>query len=125
MSEAVGTFEITMTPQGDALPISHFTLQKSYTGPMIASSTGHMLAYRSETDGSAGYVAMESVEGILDGRRGSFVLQHTGLMDRGEPSLSVVVVPDSGTNELAGIAGSLTIDIKDGVHHYVLIYNLP
>jgi hypothetical protein len=72
--------------------------------------------------GSAGYVAMERVEGVLDGKRGGFTLQHNGIMDRGHPSLSVLVVPDSGSGELTGLSGKLDIRSENGKHHYVFEY---
>jgi hypothetical protein len=78
-----------------------------------------------EVKGSAGYVAIERVDGVLDERRGTFVLQHTGTMNRGAPSLSVTVVPDSGTGELEGLAGEFTIIITDGRHSYEFSYSLP
>ncbi len=78
-----------------------------------------------DTSGSAGYVAVEFVTGALDGKRGSFALQHTGSMNRGAPSLSVTVVPDSGTGELVGLEGEFTINIVDGKHLYEFTYKLP
>ena len=75
-----------------------------------AASRGEMIAFRSATAGSAGYVAMETVRGRLDGRDGSFVLQHSSTMNRGQPTQSITVVPDSGTGALAGLAGRMTID---------------
>jgi hypothetical protein len=84
-----------------------------------------MLSAATAVEGSAGYVAMELVTASLGGRSGSFVLQHTGTMTRGEPQLSVTVVPDSGTGELAGIAGKMTIRIEGGKHYYDFEYTLP
>ena len=81
-----------------------------------------MLAARSSVKGSAGYVAMEQVSGILGVRSGTFVLQHSGTMTRGEPSLSVTVVPDSGTGDLTGLSGKMTIDLAAGEHPYVFQY---
>jgi len=75
--------------------------------------------------GSAGYVAIDHVTGELDGRKGSFVLQHSGAMNRGAQVLSIMVVPDSGTGELAGLSGTLSINIVDGLHFYDFIYSLP
>jgi len=99
---ARGPFEVTMTPQApDDTPagaaVSRLSLQKQFHGALDATSTGQMLAVRTEIDGSAGYVAMEQVTGTLQGRRGAFALQHSGTMERGTPSLTVTVVPDSGT----------------------------
>jgi hypothetical protein len=84
-----------------------------------------MLSAITAVAGSAGYVAVEIVEGALEGRKGSFVLQHTGTMNRGSPSLSVTVVPDSGTDELAGLAGQFSIIIAGGKHSYEFTYTLP
>jgi hypothetical protein len=84
-----------------------------------------MLSAMTGVDGSAGYVAIEKVDGVLAGRTGSFVLQHTGTMNRGKPTLSVTVVPDSGTGELAGIAGEFSIIIAGGKHSYEFRYTLP
>ena len=84
-----------------------------------------MLSAMTEVKGSAGYVAMERVTGTLHGRSGSFVLQHSGTMTRGAPQMSVTVVPDSGTGQLAGLAGQMTIKITDGKHFYEFEYTLP
>jgi hypothetical protein len=75
--------------------------------------------------GSAGYVAMERVTGTLAGRSGSFAIQHHGIMDRGAPSLSITVVPDSGAGELAGITGRMGITIEEGKHFYDFEYDIP
>jgi Protein of unknown function (DUF3224). len=102
------------------------SLDKQYSGDLVAHSLGEMLAYRSAVDGSAGYVAMERVTGTLRGHRGTFVLQHSGSMDRGAPTLIVSVVPDSGSGELAGLAGTLAIHIDaQGGHSYMFDYQLP
>lgn len=100
------------------------SINKQFRGDLDATSIGEMLSAMTAVKGSAGYVAMEQVSGALHGRKGSFVLQHSGTMNRGEPSLSVSVVPDSGTGELAGISGKLSIDIRAGVHHYGFEYSL-
>jgi hypothetical protein len=82
-----------------------------------------MLSAMTPTKGSAGYVAIECVTGELSGRRGSFVLQHNGVMNRGAQQLSIIVVPDSATGELAGLSGSMTIKITDGKHFYAFDYS--
>ena len=84
-----------------------------------------MLSAVTDVKDSAGYVAMERVTGTLHGRSGTFVLQHSGTMTRGAPQLSVTVVPDSGTGQLAGLAGEMTIKIADGKHFYKFDYTLP
>ena len=100
-------------------------LDKKYHGELDATSQGQMLAAQTTAKGSAGYVAIELVRGTLAGKPGSFLLQHFGIMDRGKPSLTVSILPDSGTEELAGISGSLNIVIEAGKHSYVLDYQLP
>jgi hypothetical protein len=126
---ANGTFEVKMAPQpaeegvGDA-SIGRMGLEKQYRGDLEASSKGQMLAMRSGVEGSAGYVALERISGALHGRRGEFALQHNGTMTCGTPQLSVTVVPDSGSGELLGLAGTLTITQTDGKHFYVFEYTL-
>ena len=122
--QAEGTFDIETKPEasfGDG--IGRFSLSKSFHGDLTGSSVGEMLAVRTATAGSAGYVLMEQVTGQLDGKTGSFVLQHFGIMDRGQPELTVTVVPDSGTGDFAGIAGEMSIDAAAG-HRYVFKYSL-
>lgn len=127
---ARGTFEVKLSPQppaegaGDPA-LNRMALDKTFSGDLQGTSRGQMLAYRSDVEGSAGYVALERVEGGLAGRRGSFVLQHFGVMDRGAPELTVRVVPDSGTGELAGLQGTMTIEIEGGTHRYGFTYSLP
>src|SRR5579871_1105689 len=121
MSEiAKGTFEVKAAPvaadAGDDSGIGRLTLDKRFFGDLEGSSRGQMLGFRSATEGSAGYVAMEKVTAKLGGRNGSFALQHVGTMRRDAPSLNVTVVPDSGIGELTGIAGTMTIIIEGGKH---------
>lgn len=130
MVVARGSFEVSMTPADTKLAgatddLSHFLLAKTYQGDLSGTARGQMFAHTTGVEGSAGYVAMEEVDGELSGRRGRFVLQHFGIMNRNDPSLRVTVVPDSATGELAGLAGELQIDVVDGVHRYVLEYDLP
>lgn len=123
--EARGTFDVTLTPAtGPDAPVGRMTLAKTFHGDLEATSVGEMLAIRT-VEGSAGYVAMERVTGTLEGRAGSFALQHSGTMDRGTPTLSVTVVPDSGTDALTGLTGTMTIDIEGGEHRYGFRYQLP
>lgn len=129
-SQAIGTFEIKMSPQPPVLgvgdpSVGRMALDKQFSGDLEARSLGQMLAAQTEVKGSAGYVAIERVTGTLGGRRGSFVLQHSGTLNRGAPSLSVTVVPDSGTEELVGLTGSMTIEVADGQHSYRFDYTLP
>jgi hypothetical protein len=120
-----GTFDVKLTPQPDDNPVGRFTLDKRFHGDLDATSVGQMLAIRGDVEDSAGYVAMERVTGTLSGRSGSFALQHSGTMARGAPSLSIVVVPDSGAGELVGLSGTMNIVITDGKHFYEFDYRLP
>jgi|SRR5271168_379703 len=127
---ASGTFEVKMEAQGEAdkaegSTLARYALDKQYHGDLEGTAKATMLTAGTEVKGSAGYVAMERVTGTLKGRSGSFVLQHTGTMTRGEPQLSITVVPDSGTGQLAGITGKLTVIIAGGKHSYEFEYGLP
>ena len=127
-----GPFEVTILPQkpdnpcAEAAQIGRMAIDKQFHGALEAMSKGEMLSVMGGVKGSAGYVAIERVTGTLDGRNGSFVLQHNATMDRGTPQLNIIVVPDSGTEELAGIRGTMTIDIQaGGKHFYGFQYSLP
>ncbi len=123
---ASGGFDVEMKPEPSADPaVGRFSLVKRFHGDLQADSNGAMLTVRTATEGSAGYVAMERVVGTLDRRTGSFALQHSGTMERGRAVLSLTVVPDSGTEALTGIAGSMSIEVNDGKHAYVFRYTLP
>jgi hypothetical protein len=126
---ASGTFEVKLIPQtaeskmGDS-NIGRFSIDKLFSGDLEGTSKGQMMAVGTEVEGSAGYVAMERVTGTLDGHSGSFYLQHSGTMTRGAQQLSVTVVPDSGTGDLAGLGGKMNITIVDGKHLYDFEYRL-
>ena len=126
---ARGPFEVKLTPQplsydaGGAM-LGRMSLDKQFHGDLEATSAGEMLSFGSAA-GSGGYVAIERVTGTLGGRRGSFVLQHSATMNRGVPSLSITVVPDSATDELTGLTGAMNIIIEGGKHSYDLEYALP
>jgi hypothetical protein len=127
---ASGTFDVKVSPEGtpdkaEGSTLGRMSLDKQYHGALEATGKGEMLTAGTEVKGSGAYVAIERVTGTLNGRSGSFVLQHTGTMTQGVPTMSVTVVPDSGSGELAGIVGKLTIVIDDGKHSYVLDYALP
>lgn len=124
-TRATGTFQVQLAPQETAAPIGRMSIDKQFHGDLEGTSKGEMLAVRTEVEGSAGYVALEQVTGTLAGRSGTFYLQHTGTMDRGAPSLSVTVVPDSGTGGLAGLTGRMNIIIEGGRHAYEFDYTLP
>ncbi|MRV70874.1 DUF3224 family protein [Duganella sp. FT92W] len=123
--EVSGTFDINMTPQPDSQPWGRQRLEKVFHGPLEGASIGEMLAVRTAVKGSAGYVALEQVTATLEGRKGTFFLQHSGLMEKGTPALTVNVVPDSGTGELQGLKGTMTIRVEGGKHYYGLTYSLP
>jgi hypothetical protein len=130
MKRATGSFEVTLQPLSNVDVSSNpllgrMRLTKKFSGDLAAEALGQMLSAGTGTRGSACYVAIDHVTGELEGRRGSFLLQHTGVMNRGEPSLSITVVPDSGTDELAGLSGTLSINIVDGRHFYDFIYSVP
>lgn len=127
---AVGTFDVKVTPvtppSGAAEnPISELSLDKQFHGPLEAASKGTMLASGNPAKGAGGYVAMEKVTGTLGGRKGSFVLQQSGTMKGGAAEMSVTVVPGSGTDQLAGLDGKMTIQISSGKHSYDFEYTLP
>jgi hypothetical protein len=126
---AAGTFEVKLVPLeayagGEDANLGRMSIDKEFLGDLAATSKGEMLSARTAVKGSAGYVAIERVSGSLQGKRGTFVLQHTGTMNQGTPELAVTVVPDSGTDELVGLAGSMTIDIAEGRHSYTFNYSL-
>ena len=127
-SRASGTFEVRLSPQVDGEEggacVGRMLIDKRFAGDLEATSRGQMLAARGGAEGSAGYVALEHVTGRLGGREGSFVLQHSGTMARGEQRLSVAVVPDSGTGGLEGLAGSMSIIVAGGRHSYEFDYTL-
>lgn len=119
-----------ITPQPPAEPEGRWApgqmvLDKQFHGALEGTSQGVMLAVRTEEEGSAGYVAIERVSGVLDGRQGTFVLQHSGVMDRGEKRLVIDVIPGTGTGALAGLRGTMDIIITDGKHEYEFEWSLP
>jgi len=124
--KATGTFEVKLTPAtqdpAEAEVLGRRSIDKKFSGDLEATSRGVMLAAGTATKGSAGYVAIERVTGSLHGKSGTFVLQHFGIMNRGVGELTVRVVPDSGTDDLIGLAGTMTINIVDGKHLYELEY---
>jgi len=126
-NHAKGTFEVKLTPEddksGDAI-VGRMTIDKQFQGDIEGTSNGLMVMAGTAVQGSAGYVALEKVTGSVHGRRGSFYLQHSGIMKRGEGQLAIVVVPDSGTDELEGLDGMLDITITEGKHFYNFDYTL-
>lgn len=128
--KATGTFEVKSTPVaaedkvGDPL-IGRLALDKQFSGALTGTSKGQMLGFQGETPGTGGYVAMEMVNGTLDGKKGSFALQHIGTMGDSKFDLNISVVPGSGTGELKGISGKMAVIIEGGKHSYVFEYTLP
>lgn len=127
--QAKGEFEVKRISQeeldiGGEATVGQTRFDKRFHGPLEATSVVHMLAVMSPVPGSGAYVAIERIEGTLHGRRGSFFAQHNGVMTRGEPSLDLTVVPDTGTDELTGLYGRMAIDITDGKHFYTFDYEL-
>ena len=127
---AKGTFEVKLDPQGEAdkvdgSSLARMSIDKKYHGDLEGTAKGTMLTAGTDVKGSAGYVAIERVTGTLNGKTGSFVLQHDATLSRGAPMLNIVVVPDSGSGQLAGISGKLLITIADGKHSYEFDYTLP
>lgn len=126
MPQASGPFEVKLNPQQDNLDptLGRMILDKQFRGDLEATSKGQMLTGATPVQGSGVYVAIEKVTGTLQGRRGAFLLHHTGIMHKGAPSLTISVVPDSGTEQLAGLSGSMTIQIAEGKHSYNFEYKL-
>jgi hypothetical protein len=127
---ASGSFEVKLAAldpadESDGVTLGRMSLDKQFLGDLQGSSKGQMLSVLSAQDGSGGYVAVERVSGSLKGRRGGFVLQHSGSMAGGRQEMTIMVVPDSGTHELAGLSGKFTIRIVDGTHYYDFDYQLP
>lgn len=128
--KVTGEFNVKLNPiEGyakgiDGVNLGRMSIDKTFTGELDATSTGEMLSAMTTTQGSAGYVAIEQVVGTLAGKQGSFVLQHFGTMDKGQDSLILNVIPDSGSNELEGLSGKMSIRIEDGTHFYDFEYQL-
>ena len=127
---ARGEFVVSLKPLvfegADAeFKLGRMSIDKQISGDLTATTVGQMLTAMTSTNGSAAYVAIERVSGVLNGKRGTFVLQHSGTMHRGASSLVVTVVPDSGTEELVGLEGEFKINIEEGKHFYEFTYRLP
>lgn len=127
---AKGEFEVRLSPSGtedkaEGSTLGRMTIAKQFHGDLEAKSAGEMLTALTSVQNSAGYVAVERVSGLLGRRVGTFVLQHSSTLTRGEPHQNILVVPDSGTAELEGLAGTMTIKIENGKHFYDFEYTLP
>jgi hypothetical protein len=128
---ATGTFEVNLTPQQSTSETTpdptrgRMSIDKHFHGSLEGTSLGEMLTGGNPAAGSAGYVAIERVTGTLDGRAGSFLLQHSATMHAGQFSLTIAVIPGTGTGELVGLTGSMNIIIDAGKHGYTFEYALP
>ena len=128
MTNATGTFDVKITPQASDLApegpnLGRMSLDKQYHGDLAAAAKGEMItAAGLAVKDSASYSAVERVTGTLHGKKGSFALQHTGVMDRGQPNLVITVVPDSATGDLTGLTGKMDIIIEGKQHSYVFEY---
>ena len=124
-NRASGTFEVKLSPLDmDEPTLGRMSIAKQFHGDLDGVSKGQMLTAGTEVKGSAAYVAVERITGTLGGRSGSFVLQHYASLNRGVPQQGIAVVPDSGTGQLQGLAGTMTIRIVDGRHFYDFDYTL-
>ncbi|WP_420644210.1 DUF3224 domain-containing protein [Candidatus Leptofilum sp.] len=129
--QATGEFEVNLqpleayAPGSDGVSLGRMSINKTFQGDLAAISIGEMLTAMTAVEGAAGYVAIEQVSGTLRGKRGTFVLQHFGIMNARESRLVLEVVPDSGTAELTNLAGRMTIHVEHGKHTYIFEYELP
>ena len=128
-THAKGTFDVKLTPQAtdtapEGSPLGRLTIDKQFHGDLEGMSKGEMLTAGTTIKNSAGYVAVERVVGTLHGKKGTFTLQHNATMTRGVGALNIIVVPDSGSGELSGISGTMTIEIADGKHYYGFEYSI-
>jgi hypothetical protein len=126
---AAGTFDVTVEDEtyddAEGATLQRSVGRKEFRGDLVGTSRVDMVKAVSGVPGSAGYVGIERITGTLDGRTGSFVVQHHGLLDRGAAELSIQVVPDTGTGELSGITGTMTITVVDGDHRFTIDYTVP
>ncbi|GAB3032779.1 DUF3224 domain-containing protein [Bowmanella dokdonensis] len=129
--QAKGEFQVNLKPMGcyakgqNGINLGRMAIDKTFAGELSGTSKGEMLSAMTQSKGSAGYVAIEQVSGELAGRQGSFVLQHYGTMHQANQHLILEVVPASGTDELLGLTGSMSIRIENGRHFYQFDYQLP
>lgn len=129
-NRSTGPFDVTIKPQPLAGPaedasLGRLSIEKRFHGDLEATGQGQMLTAGTDVQGSGAYVAIEKVSGTLHGRAGTFMLQHRGIMTKGQPQLEITVVPDSGTGALAGLTGTLHVNIENGKHSYDFEYTLP
>ncbi len=129
-ARATGTFEVKVAPittqdSVDTGGFGRLALDKQFSGDLVGTSLGQMLASGGPSEGSGGYVALERVTGTLQGRKGTFVMMHNGTMTPDAMEMRIMVVPGSGTEELAGITGTFTLTIEGKTHAWILDYQLP
>ena len=129
MPTARGHLEVNIEPEPpfleqDGVRLNRNVVRKQFSGDVVGASEAQMIAAFTDTPGSAGYVAIEHFTGSVNGKAGSFVLQHNGVMNKGDAQLTVTIVPDSGAGELTGISGTLAIDNDESGHSYTLDYEL-
>lgn len=128
--KASGEFQVKMQPVdsyakgSEGINIGRMSIDKTFSGDLVATSQGEMLSAMTTVKGSAGYVAIEQVIGSLSGKQGSFVLQHFGTMNQGKDRLVLEVIPDSGSGELKGLSGKVLIKIENGKHFYEFDYEV-
>lgn len=128
--KASGEFQVKLQPMDsyakgtEGINIGRMSIDKTFSGDLVATSQGEMLSAMTTVKGSAGYVAIEQVSGSLSGKQGNFVLQHFGTMNQGKDRLVLEVTPDSGSGELKGLSGKMLIKIEDGKHFYEFDYEI-
>jgi hypothetical protein len=126
MHHAAGEFEVKLVPVSEANDaLMRMSIDKQFHGDLEATSQGQMMAGGNEANGAPVYVALETVTGTLNGHKGSFILAHRGTMTSSDQALSIIIVPESGTDDLRGIKGTFEIEIADGKHLYKMDYTLP
>ncbi|MEP3518198.1 DUF3224 domain-containing protein [Parasphingorhabdus sp.] len=126
MHHGSGAFEVDVKPvSGEGESPARMALNKTFTGDLTGTSTGQMMAGGNEATGARVYVALETITGSLNGKQGSFIVTHRGTMTKDSQDLSIVIVPDSGTDELSGISGTMDIQNVEGKHSYTIDYSLP
>lgn len=127
---AVGSFDVSVKPleayAQDSPGLGRMSIDKQYHGDIDGTGRGEMLTGMTDVKDSGVYVAVERVTGAVHGKKGTFIVHHTGVVARGAQDLRITVVPDSGTGDLTGLTGTLAIDIApDGTHTYCFDYALP
>jgi hypothetical protein len=134
MKHAAGTFDVKVAPVdvsdiGKQAGVGRMTIDKVWSGDLSGASKGEMLTSLTPSTGAMGYVALELVTAKLDGRSGSFYFIHNATMNRNDPKsgvMQITVLVGSGTGELSGLRGTLTIIIDAaGKHSYTFDYELP